>query len=230
MLQVFVKCSFSAGKQPSDFFNLTFQTVIDMFTNAEEETTVQESTELTTEQRRWAGTESPARSVCLGLKVPSKLNWVPGTRPSFLFLSPAPVYFHYQYQILIAGPCGISLQGIASQRDPISPHPWSPPSYRVTVSWLQSAALISFLSGFSGGVGLEVAERPAKIDPLFFQRGGGREGGGGLTASPESIWCSSVRSIEQLHPNAAAVGVQVSEKTRSSDGPRGGGDVQLGAS
>lgn len=52
MLQVFLKCSFSAGKQPSDFFNLTFQIVIDMFTNAEEETTVQESTELTTEQRR----------------------------------------------------------------------------------------------------------------------------------------------------------------------------------
>lgn len=200
-----------------------------MFTNAEEETTVQESTELTTEQRRWAGTESPARSVCLGLKVPSKLNWVPGTRPSFL--SPAPVYFHYQYQILIAGPCGISLQGIASQRDPISPHPWSPPriewpspgcraprwspscpaSLEVSDSRWQSARQRLILSFFSGG------EEE-------------REGGGGLTASPESIWCSSVQSIEQLHPNAAAVGVQVSEKTRSSDGPQGGGDVQLGAS
>lgn len=201
-----------------------------MFTNAEEETTVQESTELTTEQRRWAGTESPARSVCLGLKVPSKLNWVPGTRPSFLFLSPAPVYFHYQYQIFIAGPCGISLQGIASQRDPISPHPWSPPRIEWPSPGCRAPRWSPSCPASLEVSGLEVAERPAKIDPLFFQQGGGREGGGGLTASPESIWCSSVRSIEQLHPNAAAVGVQVSEKTRNSDGPRGGGDVQLGAS
>lgn len=56
----------------------------------------------------------------------------------------------------------------------LTPDP--PPSYRVTVSWLQSAALISFLSGFPGGVGLEVAERPAKIDPLFFSAGGRKEG------------------------------------------------------
>lgn len=148
-----------------------------MFTNAEEETTVQESTELTTEQRRWAGTESPARSVCLGLKVPSKLNWVPGTRPSFLFLSPAPVYFHYQYQILIAGPCGISLQGIASQRDPISPHPWSPPR----IEWPSPGCRAPRWSP-SCPASLEVSDlrwqsARQRLILSFFQRGGGRKGG-----------------------------------------------------
>lgn len=223
MLQVFLKCSFSAGKQPSDFLNLTFQTVIDMFTNAEEETTVQESTELTTEQRRWAGTESPARSVCLGLKVPSKLNWVPGTRPSFLFLSPAPVYFHYQYQILIAGPCGISLQGIASQRDPISPHPWSPPSYRVTVSWLQSAALISFLSGFSGGVGTRGGRAPGKDWSSLFSAGGrkgGRRGFNSLAWEHLMFQRSVNRATSPQRRRCGCPSVREDEKLRRTSGGR----------
>lgn len=48
-------------------------------------------------------------------------------------LSSEPAYFHYPYQISLAGPCGslwqrISLRGISSQRDPISSHPLSPVS------------------------------------------------------------------------------------------------------
>lgn len=48
----FCKVQLQRWKTTFRFFYLTFQTVIDTFTNAEEETTVQESTELTTEQRR----------------------------------------------------------------------------------------------------------------------------------------------------------------------------------
>ena len=192
---------------------------------------------LMTEQRLWTGTEPLARSVCLGLKVSSKLNWVAGTHPSFLFVSPAPVYFHYQYQIVIAGPCGsswrgISLRGIASQRDPISPHPWSPPriewpspgcraprwapscpaSLEVSDSRWQSAQQRLILSFFSvGGVNSLAWEH------LMFQRSVNRALAVGSFTPTPSLWVSKCQRRRR-------------DKDRNSDGRRGGGGVQLGAS
>ena len=175
---------------------------------------------LMTEQRLWTGTEPLARSVCLGLKVSSKLNWVAGTHPSFLFVSPAPVYFHYQYQIVIAGPCesswrGISLRGIASQRDPISPHPWSPPR----IEWPSPGCRAPRWSP-SCPASLEVSDSrwqsaQQRLILSFFSVGG-------WTVSPESIWCSSVRSIElslsaasPRHPRCGCPSVREEDETKT---------------